>query len=164
MHRFCWLLSLFKGQSSPGVCCAVFRSSVQVSEILAPCYSCLLCVHNSQMRCFLWDIDCNLPKNKGLVWKSKGGIVLPCMEGGGLFPHLVLYFKMVLGSKNENLLKCALSLLCLNIRLAGYRCGKYLFNLSWEHLSFFVSKLRKLTDFVSIFGYCFRTRKVYKRL
>ena len=35
MHRFCWLLSLFKGQSSPGVCCAVFRSSVQVSEILA---------------------------------------------------------------------------------------------------------------------------------
>ena len=35
MHRFCWLLSLFKGQSSPGVCLDVFLPSVQVSEILA---------------------------------------------------------------------------------------------------------------------------------
>ena len=84
--------------------------------------------------------DCNLPKKQGFCYEkvSTEGIVLQYTEGG-LFPYLVFNFNMVLGSKNKNLLKCALSLLCLRIRLAGSRYDKYLINLSREQLSFFVS-------------------------
>ena len=78
--------------------------------------------------------DCNLPKKQGFCYEkvSTVGIVLQYTEGG-LFPYLVFNFNMVLGSKNKNLLKCALSLLWLRIRLAASRCDKFLF-LSWEQL------------------------------
>ena len=79
-------------------------------------------------------------QNKGFCYEkvSTVGIVLQYTEGG-LFPYLVFNFNMVLGSKNKNLPKCALSLLCLRIRLAGSRYDKYLINLSRKQLSFFVS-------------------------